>query len=651
MNVLNTTKNVVIDGKNVDLKMLSSILGFDVDYTPTVTRKSVIDIPKGNRRLTDSGVGWKDLPSKTYLNKQTTGCGATFLAITNDVDYVIASPYIRLIDNKQEKHSNIIAVHGDIKNKTIEDAVARNRLLGIPIKLMTTYEGLSRLLSFDWFNPKSFKLLVDEAHDLCNFGLFRKGSVNFILDHYKDFGDYVFVTATPNKEQFIPKKLSGIEFMSLNWAEAKKTNISIQKVARNGNDFIVEKCRQYLGSEIDGNAHIFYNSVKEIIAVCKSIMALPNYKDGTIKIVCADSDLNRRNINKVGEGLFSKSLREPKLINFYTSCVFEGCDIEDQTGRTYVIVNGGRSSSKVCMTTLLPQICGRVRDSNYINDVSMLLCGNIDCVDYTRDEWLCVVADNLLKAKSTVDTFNHAKSLQNNEKILNTLRNSAIVDPYLVIDDNKDVVINESAMQAEMQRYDIIHAQYHVMSQANVDVDSEMSSLYKTNIVDDAFQPLGGVYKSVVNKIGDYRVIMRQYIDAVNSGDQTTVDFIDLHNPICKRHLSVVHQDKIKALKYRKKDVEIEYDILTRKTDMFYVVLDQLPYKEGDDVFGKDVVEVIKSVYQKCGIVEKVTSRTIHQYYDVKERFFYSEGKTKRGYKIIAKKGVSDLAKQQVFKS
>ena len=186
-------------------------------------------------------------------------------------------------------------------------------------------------------------------------------------------------------------------------------------------------------------------------------------------------------------------------------------------GRTYVIVNGGRSSSKVCMTTLLPQICGRVRDSYYINDVSMLLCGNIDCVDYTRDEWLCVVADNLLKAKSTVDTFNHAKSLQNNEKILNTLRNSAIVDPYLVIDDNKDVVINESAMQAEMQRYDIIHAQYHVMSQANVDVDSEMSSLYKTNIVDDAFQPLGGVYKSVVNKIGDYRVIMRQYIDAAVS--------------------------------------------------------------------------------------------------------------------------------------
>lgn len=634
----------------IDLKQISEILGFDVDYTPTVLKKSVIDIPKGNRRLTDVGVGWKDLPSKTYLNKQTTGCGATHLAITNDVDYVIASPYIRLIENKLEDHKNIIPVFGDIKNKTIEDMYNRNRALGIPIKIMVTYEGLSRLLNLDWFNPNKFKLLVDECHDLVNFGMFRKGSVNYILDNYKRFGDYVFVTATPNKEQFIPKKLAGIEFMCLNWAEATKTNISIQKVNKNGNDFIVEKCRQYLNGDIDGNAHIFYNSVKEIISVCKSIMALPNYRDGVIKIVCSDSDFNRRNINKVGEGLFAKSLSNPKLINFYTSCVFEGCDIKDETGRTYIIVNGSRSSSKVCMTTLVPQICGRIRDSKHINEVSMLVCGNIDCVDYTRDQWLSVVVNNLLKAKSTVDTFNHAKQLQNNEKILNTLRNSAIVDPYLVLNENKDVCINEGAMQSEMQRYDIIHAQYRVMAQSIDNVDSEMDSLYKTNIVDNAFQPLGGVYKSVVNKIGDYRVIMKQYIDAVKSGDEKTKEFIELHSPICKRHLSVVPAEKIKALKYRKKDIEIEYDILTRKTDMFYVVLDQLPYKEGDNVFGADVVDVIKAIYRKHQIEDKVTSRTITQYYDVVERFFSVNGKTQRGYKIIAKKGMSDLAKQQTFK-
>ena len=623
------------------------MLGFDVDYTPTIIHKRVVEIPKGNVRLTDSGVGWNDLPSRTYLNKQTTGCGATYLSITNDIDYVIAVPYIRLIENKLEKHSDIIIpVYGDIKNQTIDGLYKKAKAKGLPIKLMVTYEGIPRLFSFDWFNPKDFKLLVDEAHDLCNFGLFRRGAVNYILDNYKLFKDYVFVTATPNKEQFIPKKLAGIEFMSLNWADAKKTNISVQKVTKNGNDYIVETCRQYLDGEIDGSAHIFYNSVKEIISVVKSIMALPNYKKDSIKIVCSDSDFNKRNINKVDSGLFHKSLSPTKIINFYTSCVFEGCDIEDEFGRTYIVVNSNRTSSKVCMTTLVPQICGRVRNSVYINDVKMLVCGNIDCLDYTRDEWLSVVVDNLLKAKSAVDTYNHAKHLPNNQKILNTLRNSATIDPYLILTDDKDIIINQCAMQSEMQRYDIIHAQYYTISQSTVAVEDNVESLYKTNIVDDAFQPLGGVYKSVVNKIGDYKVMMKQYIKAINENDQDTIDFIDLHVPICKRHLSVLSQDRVHTLRYRKKDIEIEYDYLVRKQGDFYKILNKMNLKSGDYITGADFVIRLTDVYRKLGIDTKVTTRMIHQYYNVKDKFLVIDGKNTRGYKITSTVGENELTKK-----
>ena len=623
------------------------MLGFDVDYTPTIIHKRVVEIPKGNVRLTDSGVGWNDLPSRTYLNKQTTGCGATYLSITNDIDYVIAVPYIRLIENKLEKHSDIIIpVYGDIKNQTIDGLYKKAKVKGLPIKLMVTYEGIPRLFSFDWFNPKDFKLLVDEAHDLCNFGLFRRGAVNYILDNYKLFKDYVFVTATPNKEQFIPKKLAGIEFMSLNWADAKKTNISVQKVTKNGNDYIVEKCRHYLDGEIDGSAHIFYNSVKEIISVVKSIMALPNYKKDSIKIVCSDSDFNKRNINKVDSGLFHKSLSPTKIINFYTSCVFEGCDIEDEFGRTYIVVNSNRTSSKVCMTTLVPQICGRVRNSVYINDVKMLVCGNIDCLDYTRDEWLSVVVDNLLKAKSAVDTYNHAKHLPNNQKILNTLRNSATIDPYLILTDDKDIIINQCAMQSEMQRYDIIHAQYYTISQSTVAVETNVESLYKTNIVEDAFQPLGGVYKSVVNKIGDYKVMMKQYIKAINENDQDTIDFIDLHVPICKRHLSVLSQDRVHTLRYRKKDIEIEYDYLVRKQGDFYKILNKMNLKSGDYITGADFVIRLTDVYRKLGIDTKVTTRMIHQYYNVKDKFLVIDGKNTRGYKITSIVGENELTKK-----
>lgn len=634
--------------KSVDLKELSDILGFDVDYTPRTIKRSVLDIPEGNYKLTDDGVGWTDLPSKTYVNKSACGCGATWLAISNDVDYVIACPYIRLIENKMEEHDNIIAVYGGIKESVIKDKYDKNKSEGVPIKFMITYEGLSRLMGFDWFNPSEFKLMVDECHDLVNFGLFRRGSVNFILNNYDKFRDYVFVTATPNKEQFLPKQLSGLEHLTLNWASAKSTQLNIQKVTRNGNDFIVEKCRQYLNSEIDGSGHFFYNSVKEIIAVCKAVMALPNYKEGSIKIVCGDNDHNRRNINKVGEGLLSKTLSNPRLINFYTSCVFEGCDIMDKYGRIYIIVNGRRSSSKICMTTLVPQILGRIRDTVYDSEVSMLVCGNIDCIEYSREDWLQVVANNLLNAKSTVDTYNHAKTLPNSTKILNTLRNSAVLDPYLIVNEDKDLVINEGAMQAEMQRYDIIHAQYKTLSKNSGDSKPNSQSIYKTNIVNDAFQPLGGVYKSVVNKMGDYRVIMKQYIEAIEGEDTETIEFIELHSPVCKRHLSLVPPEKVKALKYRKKAVEAEYEVILKKNSKFYEVLDFLNYKEGDIVTGKEVVASIRECYERLGIAGAVSSRTIREYYNVKDKFFTRNGKNCRGYEVISKIGMQDLTEQQV---
>lgn len=629
----------------VDLKELSELLGFDVDYSPKPIMRTVIDIPEGNYKLTDEGIGWTDLPSKTYLNKTTCGSGATWLAITNHVDYVIACPYIRLIENKMEEHSNIIAVYGGISESKIKDKYFSCLVNKEPVKFMTTYEGVSRLMSFEWFDPTKFKLMVDESHDLVNFGLFRKGAVNFILDNFERFGDYVFVTATPNKEQFLPKKLSGVKHLTLNWASAKETQLNIQKVTLNGNDYIVEKCRQYLNSDIDGSGHFFYNSVKEILSVCKSVIALPNYRENTIKIVCGDNDFNKRNINKVGEGLFFKSLSSPRLLNFYTSCAFEGCDIMDESGRTYIVVNGKRSSSKICMTTLVPQIIGRIRNTKYGDEVSMLVSGGIDCIDYSREAWLQEVANNLLNAKSTVDTYYHAKSLPNSDKILNTLRNSAVVDPYLIINENKDIAVNESAMQAEMQRYDIIHAQYKTLSKS-VKTDGVNSSLYKTSIVDDAFQPLGGIYKSVVNKMGDYRVIMRQYVEAIEKGDTETINFIDLHSPICKRHLSMVDIPKIKALKFRKKNIEVEYEINKRKTENFYDVIDMLSYKVGDIVSGKDVVIAIKSCYERLGINAKVSSTTIKEYYKVKDKFFLKDGKNQRGYQIVDVIGAEQLNKQ-----
>lgn len=146
----------------------------------------------------------------------------------------------------------------------------------------------------------------------------------------------------------------------------------------------------------------------------------------------------------------------------------------------------------------------------------------------------------------------------------------------------------------------------------------------------------------------DYRVIMKQYIEAKETGDDKTAEFIELHNPVCKRHLSLVSSDKIKALKYRKKDVEVEYETKLKKDSKFYDVIEFLNYKEGDVISGKDVVAAIKECYKKLGISGTVSSRTIREYYNVKDKFFCQNGKNCRGYQIVSKVGMEDLTKQQI---
>lgn len=625
-----------------DLKSLSKELGFDVTETPSIVNKTVTVIKEGLYYLSD--IGWNDLPDNCYLNKQTCGCGATHLAITNDVNYVIASPYVRLITNKVEQHDSIIPVHHGISDSKIKERYEKCVKDGVPIKIMTTYEGISKLLSFDWFDPKAFKLMIDEAHDIVNFGLFRKEAVSVMLNSFKLFRSFVFVTATPNKEQFLPKRLADISHIELNWKSARTVRINIQKAKKNGNDFIVEKCRQYLHNEIDGNAHIFYNSVKEIVSVIKALKKLPHYDSSKIKIVCADNDYNNRTIKKEGDNLLSKSLLNSKKINFYTSCVFEGADIYDNVGRTYIVVNNKRNNTKVCMTTLVPQICGRIRDSIYNSQVDMLVCGEIDCVNRTRQEWFDIVVDNLVAGKSAVDSFNYTKTLPNSAKILNRVRSNALSDPYLLVDfETGDIQLNDGALHTEMQRYDIIHAQYQILSKNEDEFKNQTTSLYETNIVLDAFDNLEGSYKTVVDKVVDFRILMQEYIESVKTNNTEKEEFISSNHPYLKDYLSLLGEDKIKALKYRKKDVEQEYNLVKLKDSKFFDVVKSIPVQSGDIVSVKEAKEMISTAFNDTGIKKKVTAKVFEDYFHVEHKVITINGIRQRAYKVLSVKNTNLL--------
>ena len=52
-------------------------------------------------------------------------------------------------------------------------------------------------------------------------------------------------------------------------------------------------------------------------------------------------------------------------INLYTSTAFEGCDIYDRDGMTFIVSDTRKRHSLIDISTSMIQICGRVRDSRY----------------------------------------------------------------------------------------------------------------------------------------------------------------------------------------------------------------------------------------------------------------------------------------------
>ncbi|MFV0366605.1 MAG: hypothetical protein ACK5JS_08955 [Mangrovibacterium sp.] len=121
------------------------------------------------------------------------------------------------------------------------------------------------------------------------------------------------------------------------------------------------------------NLHIFVNSVSFISDMIK----VSNFSPNDVRITCSISKDDRallgvisRNQKKLGESYPIASVNDPvKKVNFYTSACFEGCDILDPEGYTIVVTNAKLQHTQLDVATEITQICGRIRDSKYKNQI------------------------------------------------------------------------------------------------------------------------------------------------------------------------------------------------------------------------------------------------------------------------------------------
>lgn len=127
-------------------------------------------------------------------------------------------------------------------------------------------------------------------------------------------------------------------------------------------------CKRIAKESNDCNYHIFLNSVKGI----SSIIRKANLNKEDVRIVCSrNNNSYRRNMAKVPKGYdIEDSTTDPKKFNFYTSTCFEGQDIYDEIGRTFVVSEPFKQHTMMDISTSFIQICGRIRNSKYNGEIT-----------------------------------------------------------------------------------------------------------------------------------------------------------------------------------------------------------------------------------------------------------------------------------------
>ena len=376
------------------------------------------------------------LPSDVILNKGITGCGGSYLELHSKRNSVILVPTVELVKNKTEE--GIQPVHGKVTQQEIKEYLSSP---GIK-KLLGTYDSIERILSL--INPKEYFLLIDEYHLLFNAYNYRNQAVLKILQHYSEFDHFCFMSATPLNDTCILKELEHLDQITLKWENATQVNVNIIDTY-----YTNRTLYKLLASDDTCEWHIFLNSVKTI----KDFISKLETTD--YRIICSDK------AKKGYKGLNYASTKDPvKRYNFYTSCSFEGCDLYSKNGRSVIVCDTNIATTILDISTLIRQICGRLRDSIYKDQVTLILnTNNHRYANVSKWQFDKNLQEHVAEGKAYEELFNEVSEIKQSA-MLKTYTPEAFGSIYCNKLDNK-IFYDDNLRKMDEYNYHLISEIYN----------------------------------------------------------------------------------------------------------------------------------------------------------------------------------------------
>ena len=460
-----------------------------------------VRVPSGHKFLSEC---IPELPSNCIFNKGITGSGGTTLELKSERNSVICVPNISLVLNKQNE--NVFGIYGKISNGDIKEYLNSNIKYK---KFIVVYDSLPRLIDIIGESIyKDYFLLIDEYHILFNSYVFRNKAVRNILSSFRLFKNFCFMTATPLEDETILDELKDIDVIEVEWEDASPVNITIEDTY-----YVSAKLKEYIKFCLkeNYNLHIFINSMKTISKVVRS-SELDDYR-----IICSEESaskyrlLNCENINS-----------SIKRINFYTATCFEGVDIYDPIGKTIVVSDSNVSTTMVDISTLFIQICGRLRDSIYKDQVTFIVNSHSHrYCKYSSFELFKTDVDEFERlgrkeANSFVLKDEDYKKIERIKYCYETYSNL-----YLIKDEYDNIVYDPNLKTVDLKNYDIVHNVYSSSFSVLKNV-SQQNRLEVKNVM-QKYKSLNDVIK-IIRQSFDYKKLYT-YNELTKVIDQTLKEY------------------------------------------------------------------------------------------------------------------------------
>lgn len=315
------------------------------------------------------------------------------------------------------------------------------------------------------------------------------------------------------------------------------------------------------------------------------------------------------------------------------STCFEGQDIYDEDGRTFIVSDGFTNPTKIDISTSLIQICGRIRDTRYKNHIAHIFATS-RYKDISLDEFKASIEKDIETAEHDVALLSQTSERAKKTWLLNAAKRG---DPFLIVTDD-EVKVDRNMANLEIVNYKIVNHIYgsmcnmvHELKKNRIvvdkayETDTEAMGTPAPNAAREKFKDVFEEYVSLMENRSMFDMSAAQRLERIS-----------FDKPLVKDAYDKLGVEEVRAMNYRVSNIKRAIIVKSKMADDVKIVkMVNASLAKQTAVPAKKVKELLQGIYDELGICSTAKATDLKNWYDIKRSSVRIDGITTSCVTII----------------